>query len=63
MNSIYQGFPGGPGIQNPPANAGNTSSIPNPGRFHMPRSAKHICHNYWAQTVEPGSSKYWAHTL
>ena len=30
-------FPGGPVVKNPPANAGDTGSIPeNQGRFHMP---------------------------
>ena len=33
--SMYWGFPGGPVVKNPPCNAGNTSSIPGPGRFHM----------------------------
>ena len=28
-------FPGGAMVQNPPANAGDTSSSPGPGRFHM----------------------------
>ena len=27
-------FPGGPGIKNPPANAGGEGSISDPGRFH-----------------------------
>ena len=31
-------FPGGTVVKNPPANAGNTGSIPGPGRSHMPRS-------------------------
>jgi len=31
------GFPGGPVVKNPPANAGDTGSIPGPGRSHMPR--------------------------
>ena len=30
-----QGFPGGPVVKNPPANAGDMGSIPGPGRFHM----------------------------
>ena len=30
------GFPGGPVGKNPPANAGDTASIPGPGKFHMP---------------------------
>ena len=29
-------LPGGPLVKTPPANAGNTGSIPGPGRFHMP---------------------------
>ena len=32
------GFPGGPVVKNPPANAGDTGSIPGLGRSHMPRS-------------------------
>ena len=31
-------FPGGAVIKNPPANAGDTGSIPGPGRSHMPQS-------------------------
>ena len=31
-------FPGGAVVENPPANAGDTGSIPGPGRSHMPRS-------------------------
>ena len=30
--------PGGPGVENTPANAGDTGSIPDPGRFHTPKS-------------------------
>ena len=33
-----QDFPGGSGVKNPPANAGDTCSSPGPGRSHMPRS-------------------------
>ena len=32
------GFPGGAVVKNPPANAGNTGSSPDPGRSHMPQS-------------------------
>ena len=35
---IKHGFPGGTVNNNPPANAGVMDSIPDPGRFHMPRS-------------------------
>ena len=31
-------FPGGTVVKNPPANAGDTGSIPGLGRFHMLRS-------------------------
>ena len=33
-------FPGGTVVKNPPANAGDTGSIPGPGRSHMPWSNK-----------------------
>ena len=33
-----QDFPGGAVVKNPPANAGDTGSIPGPGRSHMPWS-------------------------
>ena len=33
-----EGFPGGTVVKNPPANAGDTSSSPGPGRSHMPQS-------------------------
>ena len=32
------GFPGGSVVKNPPANAGDMGSIPDPRRSHMPRS-------------------------
>ena len=32
------GFPGGSVVKNPPTNAGDTSSIPDPRRSHMPQS-------------------------
>ena len=34
----YGDFPGGAVVENPLANAGDTGSIPGPGRAHMPRS-------------------------
>ena len=33
-----RGFPGGAVVENPPANPGDTGSIPGPGRSHMPQS-------------------------
>ena len=35
---LDEGFPGGAVVRNPPANAGDTVSIPGPGRSHMPWS-------------------------
>ena len=36
--SPFRDLPGGAVVKNPPANAGDTDSIPGPGRSHMPRS-------------------------
>ena len=36
--NLPQDFPGGPVVKNPPANAGDTGSIPGLGRVHVPRS-------------------------
>ena len=35
---VSGGFPGGSVVKNLPASAGDTGSIPNPGRSHMPWS-------------------------
>ena len=44
---MMRDFPGGTVLKNLPANAGDMSSIPGPGRSHMPRGAtKPVCHNY-----------------
>ena len=32
------GFPGGPVVKSPPANAGDTGSSPGPGQSYKPRS-------------------------
>ena len=36
--TIIRGFPGGAGVENLPANAGDTGSSPGLGRSHMPWS-------------------------
>ena len=36
MKALCWGFHGGSARKNPPANAGDTGSIPGPGRSHMP---------------------------
>ena len=33
---VFEGFPGGAVVKNPPANTGDTGSSPGPGRSHMP---------------------------
>ena len=38
IKKVLRDFPGGAVVENPPANAGNTSSILGPGRSHMPWS-------------------------
>ena len=38
IKKALQDFPGGAVGRNPPANAGDTSSILSPGRFHIPWS-------------------------
>ena len=35
---LLTGFAGGSVVKNPPANAGDTDTIPDPGRSHMPGS-------------------------
>jgi len=50
-----KGFSGGSVVENPPAIAGDTGSIPDLGRFHMPRSTQPMSHNYWVCALETGS--------
>ena len=38
QESKWGDFPGGTVVKNLPANAGDTGSIPGPGRSHMPQS-------------------------
>ena len=35
IKTMLRGFPAGAVVGNPPANAGDTGSIPGPGRSHM----------------------------
>ena len=39
------GFPGGPVVKNLLYNAGDTGSIPGPGRSHMPWGSYAVCHD------------------
>ena len=38
LKGNMEGFPGGSGVKNLPTNAGDTRSIPDIGRSHMPQS-------------------------
>ena len=49
------GFPGVSVVKNPPADAGNTGSIPDPGRSHMLWSNKLLCHHCRVCAPEPRS--------
>ena len=40
MKGHGQGFPGDSVVKNPPDDAGDTGSIPDPGRSHLPQSNK-----------------------
>ena len=47
FEEVIQGFSGGSVVKNSPANAGDTGSIPGPGRSHVPRGAtKPVLRNY-----------------
>ena len=58
-----RGFPGGSVVKNPPANVGDTGSIPDLGRWHMPRSNKAHAPQWLSLCSGPGSSNYWTHVL
>ena len=54
--SVQHVFPGGSVVENPPANAGDTGSIPGPGRSHRPWNNEAHCHKYWAVLQSPGTT-------
>ena len=43
MKTPSRGFPDDAVVENPPANAGDTGSIPGPGRSHMPQIGRASC--------------------
>ena len=61
------GFPGGSGVKNLPANAGDMGSIPDSERLYTSWSSQPVCHNCWAcaleslgaVTTEPMCPNYW----
>ena len=54
-NLYFRGFPSGSVVKNPPVNAGDMDSIPDPGGSHMPGASKVKRHNHQACALEPGS--------
>jgi len=42
--NMKEGFPGGSVVKNSSASVGDLGLIPNPGRSHMHRTAKPMCH-------------------
>ena len=44
--ALSWGLPGDSVVKNPPANAGDTASIPGPGRSHMLGATKAVSPNY-----------------
>ena len=48
LKDKYRDFPGVSVVKNPPANAGDTGSIPGLGRVHM----LPMCHNCWAHMLQ-----------
>ena len=56
-------FPGGSEVKNLPCNARDTSSIPGPGRSHMPRgnwACTPALWSPWATATEPKCWHYWS---
>ena len=45
---LDEGFLGGSVAKNLPVKAGDAGSIPDPGRFHMPRETKPCTNKFWA---------------
>ena len=46
LKSVFSDFPGGPVVKNPPANEGDTGSIPGLGRSYMLLATKPMCRNH-----------------
>ena len=64
VKKLAEGFPGTSVVKNLAANAGDTRSIPDLGRSHVPRSNKARAPNYGTSAVEPTESCCpGAHTL
>ena len=49
---VHKGFPGVPGIKNPPANAGDMDWLPDQEDSTCCGATEFTCHNYWAQVLQ-----------
>ena len=58
LKSSQQDFPGGSLVKNLPANAGDTNSIPDPGRSHTPWGNYSPVPQLLSCTLEPGNRHY-----
>ena len=47
-------FPGGSGVKNPPASAGDAGSIPGSGRFPGEETGNPLQYSCWGSSMEPG---------
>ena len=57
LRILFHGFPGSSVVKNVPANAGDTSLIPDCG------AAKPMCRKYWACALESSKHNCWTHML
>ena len=48
-------FPGGSVVKNLPANAGDASSIPGPGRSHGEGSGNQLQYSFWGNPMDRGA--------
>ena len=58
-----RGFSGGSVVKNLPANAGDTGSIPDPGRPHIAAEPLRLCTTTAEPVLEPRSRSYWRRPL
>ena len=52
-------FPGGSGVKNPPASAGDAGSIPRSGRVPGEEIGNPLQHSCWGSSMEPGGGSPW----
>ena len=60
FKGMYGDFHGGPGVKNPPCNAGDMVRFLVREDPTCCRATKPVCRSYWACAPEPGSHSYWS---